>query len=687
MLKWLGLVLLGLAAATARAAGPVAPDDLVQARLLTEQSSVAPGQTLWTAIHFAIKPGWHIYWRNPGDAGVPTAISWQLPDGFSAGEIVWPAPEHFVLGGLGNYGYANSVDLLVPLTALNGLVAGGTAPLRAEASWLACAEICIPGTAKLDAALPVTEKPAVADPAAAALFAAARRQAPVPAPFEPRFGIADGEVRLFIPAAALAGLERPQAAFYPYDGNVIDQGAEPKQRRSADGIELVVPRAAGGGPAPATLDGVVAIRGANGERLYAVSANPAPGAGSQSGGAVTGWEALLLAFLGGLVLNLMPCVFPVLSLKVLSLAATVDTTGRRRHGLAYGAGVLLSFAALGGALLALRGGGAAIGWGFQLQSPLVVGMLAYLLFAMGLSLSGVAEFGGALAGVGGRFAGRGGAAGAFATGVLATVVATPCTAPFMGTALGFALVAPAALALAVFVALGAGMAAPLVLAALIPATGRMLPRPGPWMVLFKQLLAFPLYGTVAWLIWVLMQEAGPRGSLAALFGLVLVAFAVWIYGRTRLAAPVARRVGAGLAAAGIAAAVLLAATVAPAGAKPAPERGGGLAYEKFASGRLAVLAAEGKPVFVNLTAAWCLTCLVNEQATLDSAAVRDAFAARGIVALKGDWTRQDPDITAFLEKFGRSGVPLYVLYDRAGTPAVLPQILTQAELLRALEKI
>src|SRR3954471_19671526 len=195
MLKWLGLVLLGFAAATARAAGPVAPDDLVQARLLTEEPSVAPGQTLWTAIHFAIKPGWHIYWRNPGDAGVPTAISWQLPDGFSAGEIVWPAPEHFVLGGLGNYGYANSVDLLVPLTALNGLVAGGTAPLRAEASWLACAEICIPGTAKLDAALPVTEKPAVADPAAAALFAAARRQAPVPAPFEPRFGIADGEVR------------------------------------------------------------------------------------------------------------------------------------------------------------------------------------------------------------------------------------------------------------------------------------------------------------------------------------------------------------------------------------------------------------------------------------------------------------------------------------------------------------
>jgi thiol:disulfide interchange protein DsbD len=393
-----------------------------------------------------------------------------------------------------------------------------------------------------------------------------------------------------------------------------------------------------------------------------------------------------LAFLGGLILNLMPCVFPVLSLKVLSLAAATDAAERRRHGIAYAAGVVASFAVLGGVLLGLRAGGAAIGWGFQLQSPLVVGVLAYLLFAMGLSLSGVAEFGAALGGIGGRFAAHQGIGGSFATGVLATVVATPCTAPFMGTALGFALIAPVPVAVAVFVALGLGLAAPLTVAALVPALGRLLPRPGRWMLLLKQLMAFPLYGTVAWLVWVLSQEVGPQGGLAALFGLVCVGFAVWVYGLTSLAAPSVRRLGAGLAAAGAIAAILLAATVGPAGANAPTSRAphDGLAYEPFTPARLDAAIAVHQPVFVNLTAAWCLTCLLNEAATLDSGAVRQAFAARGVVALKGDWTRQDPAMTAFLQKHGRSGVPLYLLYDASGKATVLPQILTEAGVLAAL---
>jgi thiol:disulfide interchange protein DsbD len=387
------------------------------------------------------------------------------------------------------------------------------------------------------------------------------------------------------------------------------------------------------------------------------------------------------------VLNLMPCVFPVLSLKLLSLADIGDRAAHH-HAAAYAAGVILSFAALGGALLMLRAGGAAIGWGFQLQSPVVVGLLAYLLFAMGLSLSGVADFGGGLVGVGGRFAGRQGLAGAFATGVLATIVATPCTAPFMGAALGFALLAPAPLALAIFVALGIGLAAPLAVAALIPGLARLLPRPGRWMVLLKQLLAFPLYGTVAWLVWVLIQEVGPDGALAALFGLVLVGFAVWVYGTTRLAGPAMRRIGVGLAAVGTAAALLLAVTATPSIARPEKTATkSGLDYEPFSLARLEALTSERRPVFVNLTAAWCLTCLVNEHTTLDSAAIRHAFTEHQIVALKGDWTRQDPEITRYLQKFGRSGVPLYLLYDQAGTPNVLPQILTQSEVLDAVGKI
>jgi thiol:disulfide interchange protein DsbD len=381
-------------------------------------------------------------------------------------------------------------------------------------------------------------------------------------------------------------------------------------------------------------------------------------------------------------------------LKLLSVAqhAHGHRSERAYHGLAYTAGVLASFAALGIALLALRAGGQAVGWGFQLQSPVFVAVLAYLLFAMGLSLSGVAGFGGALGGVGGRLAARSGLAGTFFTGVLATIVATPCTAPFMGAALGFALIAPAAVAIGIFLAVGLGLAAPYLAASLTYRWQRLLPKPGRWMEFVKQLLAFPLYGTVAWLLWVLIQEVGPGDAFGALFGLVLVGFAVWVYGQTRLAAPLGWWLGTGLAAAGGAAAIFFAASLtgAPsAGAVPAKSAAlrDGLQYESFTPQRLAALETAGKPVFVNLTASWCVTCLINERVALDSAAVRQAFAERGIVPLKGDWTSQNPEITQFLQQFGRSGVPLYLLYSgRGGEPVMLPQILTAASVLDAIGK-
>jgi thiol:disulfide interchange protein len=679
-----------LATVPVRAAAPNIPAELVEARLAPESASVAPGTTLWIDLHLDIAPGWHTYWRNPGDAGLPTEIAWTLPAGFAAGDIVWPAPEHFVVAGLGNYGYRDAVDLLVPIAVTPDVEQSGTANFAAAVSWLVCSDICIPGEAKLALALPVGASPAAPDPAVKDLFAAARSHLPKPAGFEARFAMAGNEVRLILPKTAFAGLEQPSASFYPFEANAIDAAAEPKLQRRGDNFELPLARA--NTPAaivPAALDGVLVLRGANGpEKAVSLHATLAAiNRASDNSEGIVWWQALLFALLGGIVLNLMPCVFPVLSLKLLSLAGIGDRAAHH-HAAAYAAGVILSFAALGGALLILRAGGAAIGWGFQLQSPVVVGLLAYLLFAMGLSLSGVADFGAGLAGVGGRFAGRQGLAGAFATGVLATIVATPCTAPFMGAALGFALLAPAPLALAIFVALGIGLAAPMALATMIPGLARLLPRPGRWMVLLKQLLAFPLYGTVAWLIWVLIQEVGPDGSLMALFGLVLVGFAVWVYGTTRLAGPAMRRVGLGLAAAGTAAALILAVTASPSSARPGRIAArDGLGYEPFTPARLEALTAERRPVFVNLTAAWCLTCLVNEHTTLDSASVRDAFAKQQIVALKGDWTRQNPDVTAFLQQFGRSGVPLYLLYDRSGTPNVLPQILTQSEVLDAVGKI
>jgi len=678
--------------APAQAAAPVEPLDPVKAKLVPELRAIAPGTILWVDLHLEIAPGWHTYWRNPGDSGLPTEIAWTLPTGFSAGDIKWPVPERFVASGIGNYGYSRAVDLMVPIAVPQQFEPGAEARLEANASWLVCAEICIPGEAKLSLLLPVSVAPATPDPDATALFSAARNRQPRPAGFPAGFAVAGKEIRLSLPAAAVAGVDRPTVTFFPTDANLVDAAAEPKTERRGDGLDLVLTLAKG--PAATLpgdkLAGVLVMRAADGaERAYSIEATRSAAAPpAEPDTALPWWQALLFALLGGIALNLMPCVFPVLSLKLVGLASRGSEHEHRQQGIAYAAGVILSFAALGGVLLVLRAGGAAIGWGFQLQSPLVVGLLAYLLFAMGLSLSGVAEFGAGFAGIGSRFAGREGAFGAFATGVLATVVATPCTAPFMGAALGFALIAPAPLALAIFIALGVGLAAPLALASLVPAIARLLPRPGPWMGVFKQALAFPLYGTVAWLIWVLIQEVGPEGALPALFGLVFVGFAVWIYGLTRLSAPAARRLGAGLALAGIAAALIVAATAGPAGAGAprAPSRDA-LGYEPFSAARLAALASERRPAFVNLTAAWCITCLINERATLDNAAVRRAFDERRIVALKGDWTRQDPEISAFLQKFGRSGVPLYLLYDGSGTPVVLPQILTEATILSAIDKL
>ena len=675
-------VLASLALTGPALAAPPRATDLVKIDLAAEQTAPAPGSTVWLDLHLAASPGWHTYWRNPGDAGEATTIDWELPTGFNAGPIKWPIPQRFSADTITSYGYSGNTDLLVPVSVPK-TSPEGEQRLVADVKFLVCSDICIPGETKVALTL-AAARAETPDPAVAARFAAARARLPQPAPFATRFAATAHELRLIVPATATAGLRDPKADFFPDDENVI-AGAPPGVEMRGGGVELVLAKSAS--PAavvPATLSGILLLRGADGEeRGYQIAATPAPATVS-----LAWWQALVFAFAGGLILNLMPCVFPILSLKLLGFASA-DPAARHHHGLAYTAGVLASFTALGGALLALRAGGAAIGWGFQLQSPAVVALLAYLMLAMGLSLSGVAEFGAGVAGVGDRLAGRGGLLGAFFTGVLATVVASPCTAPFMAGALGAAVVAPAPLALMIFMALGAGLAAPLLLASFSPGVARILPRPGAWMGTLKQVLAFPLYATVAWLVWVLIQEVAPTGEFTALLGLVLVAFAVWAYGQSRSLALRARRLAGGLAAASMAAAIVMAAMLprADADAARAASTLDGLPYQSFTAARLASLTAEHKPVFVNLTAAWCITCLVNERATLDRAAVRDAFAAHGVVALKGDWTRQDPEIASLLESFGRSGVPLYLLYDGEGKPTVLPQILTEAEVIEAVAKL
>ena len=704
-----------LAFAFAAAASPIKTDH-VTATLESEVSVVAPGERFFVALRQQIIPKWHTYWINPGDSGLPTEIDWKLPEGAAAEPIVWPAPKRLPVGPLVNYGYENDVWLLVPITAPQDARPGDTLRLEGNARWLVCEEICIPEEGVLTLDVPVGEKTTI-DEGNRAGFASARAALPKPSPFEaataaPASPQAATPLRLAMPADMAATVA--EAYFFAERIDTVVHSAPQKFFASDKGLTLSLPT----GPLPLksgeTLKGILRVvekPAAGGQTLYfAVSAKPdatlvaaaggavAAGQGSGGGSGVGILEAMGLALLGGLLLNLMPCVFPILSMKALSLVQAASGARReaRLHGLLYVAGVLLSFLLVAGILLALRAAGEGIGWGFQLQSSWFVLLLAYLMFVIGLNLAGLFAFGGGrLAGMGDSLASRSGGTGAFFTGVLAVVVATPCTAPFMGVALGFALSQPTVQALAIFLALGLGMALPFLLLSIFPQALRLLPRPGPWMERFRQFLAFPMFATAAWLVWVLAQQSGPTGLALALAGMVLIAFSLWLARQIGAARrPTGRAVYAGLAGLALVAALATVPVIgSPVVAATAPTSESGSAtdgvWQPWSAARVEAARAEGKPVFANFTAAWCITCLVNERTVLSSEAVRNRFAAAGVVMLKADWTKRDTAISEALAKFGRSGVPLYVLYpaDPAKAPIVLPQILTEAGVIAELDRL
>ncbi|WP_462330439.1 protein-disulfide reductase DsbD family protein, partial [Thiohalocapsa halophila] len=534
-------------------------------------------------------------------------------------------------------------------------------------------------------------------------------------------------LRLRVPAAALpASID--DAYFFPETWGLVNHAAPQRWRREAgaDGGNLLLTLTPGdaAGSVPAT--GLLKVAGADGAvglRLDATAAaapgETGPGAASVSSAGPAGAQdlglplALAFALLGGLVLNLMPCVFPVLAIKALGLAGQGGArfSARALHGLAYTAGVIAFFLALGLLLLALRAGGAAVGWGFQLQSPLFVTLMAYLFVVLGMSLAGALTLGTGLMGIGqgldqgldqgmGRGGGRDGVGkaeghlGAFITGALAALVAAPCTAPFMGAALGYAMTVPWPAALAIVLALGLGMALPFLLLALSPGLARRLPRPGPWMETLKQALAFPMFATAAWLLWVLAVQTGTGGLAAALTGMLVLTFALWVQERTRYVRKPWPRVGVGAAVLGLGLALWLglgltgrepgAPSLTASDAGPGAGASAAIPAEPYSAERLAAARADGRPVFVNMTAAWCITCLVNERAALSRAAVARAFAERDVLYLKGDWTNRDPAITDYLAGFGRNGVPIYVFYPPDGEPRVLPQVLTEATVLRQI---
>ena len=647
----------------------------VDVELVADVAAAPPGGTFRLGVRFVPEKDWHVYWRNPGDSGEAPRIDWSLPPALAAGALEWPAPERIPAGPLVNFGYAGEMLLAAPVTVAPDVAAGAPLDLKAQAKWLVCNEDeCIPGGATLTLKMPVGTGETVA-PAVARLFAATRERLPVALPAGWRVAAhPDGE-RV---ALVVDGTPPPAdgaAFFFAHDREALDPSATQELTRGGNGFRLTLTPRTG---APQELAGVLRI----GARAYSVDAPvgaPAP---------ALPFVPIAFAFLGGMILNLMPCVFPVLALKALGLVGLGGEARRRvrRHGLVYAAGIVVSFWILAGILLAARAGGAELGWGFQLQSPAVIALLAGLFFWMSLVLLDVVTVGGSIMGVGQHLTTGDGDRAAFFTGVLATVVATPCTAPFMGTALGYALGQPAPVALAVFTSLGLGLAFPYVLITWAPALARHLPRPGAWMETLKQLLAFPLLATVAWLVWVASFQGGPPAVAAILIGLVLIAFAAWV---------AARFAGGGArvaATAAVAIAVLLAFRITPLDAPPPSEATAAartFAWEPFSPARIAEARAAGKPVFVDFTAAWCVTCQVNKKVALETSEVVAKMRELGVVAIRADWTRPDEQITRALQEFGRDGVPLYVLYSgkQNEPPRILPQILTPAIVISELEKL
>lgn len=671
----------------------------VKVTLIPEVRTIVPGAPFWVAVRLTMDPRWHTYWINPGDSGAPTDIKWNLPPGFEAGPIQWPHPERIEVPPLVSFGYEGETALLVRITPPRDLEMSERVTLAAHVSWLECEELCLPGETTVSAAV-ATGQAVDNDPTRAEFFSEARARLPLdPGEWKFAAGAGGGFVRLA--ATPPSWLKEPvaEAQFFPEMPGQFSNGRSPWGRGDG-GYVTDLPLSDESTAKTGRLTGVLVSksgwRGAGSERAIrvdvAIAANTSSlaAAGASASGGTGLMGAIGLAFIGGLILNLMPCVFPVLSIKVLSLVGQAEAPAgaRMRNAGAYSLGVLVAFWALAGLLIALRAGGEQLGWGFQLQSPPVIAGLASLFFLIALNLFGVFEVGMSLTRLSGK-SGEG-AGASFSSGLLATIVATPCTAPFMGSALGFALTQPAPAALAIFTSLGAGMAVPFVALAASPRLLRFLPRPGAWMETMKQALGFLLAATVVWLAWVLGQQTGSDGIAMLLAALVVQAVGAWVLGKwavlTRSAAVrrAAAIVAAVLIAGGAAAAVKLAGTGGP----PAKAVATGN-WEPYSEARVHELRAAGRPVFVDFGAAWCLTCQVNERVALSAAAVLAKFQEKNVAMLKADWTSRDPAITAALTKLGRSGVPTYVVYskDASAPPRLLPEVLTPTLVIDALDKL
>ncbi len=682
----------------ARAAeSAVASTDHDQATLVTDRDGWAAGRPLGVALRLRLAPGWHTYWSNPGDAGeAPTVVVTASGGGTGqTGTILWPTPKRLPEGPLMSYAYTG--DVLLPMILTPQKTGnGGPLLLKATADWLACANVCVPEHAALTLTLPDGDAPS----AQARLFAAARADTPVASPFAARIAV-DGTFTL--QGAGLSPASVAGAWLFPLETGVIDQvAAQAAQVR--DGLVTIPLKPTASFKPGRPFDAVVVLRDPTGQqRALSVQATPGgpgapavaalPQAASVRHPALGFGRMMLLALAGGIVLNLMPCVFPVLAMKAMALGRLSGMARReqRLSAVFYTAGILLAFGFLGGLMLGLRAAGSTVGWGFQFQSLAFVAGTCWLLFLVGLNLLGAFELGLRLAGTGQGWASRSGHAGDFATGLLAVLVATPCTAPFMGVAIAGALAAPAAVGMAVFLAMGLGLALPYLVFAGVPRLVTLLPRPGLWMEILKQAMAFPIFAACAWLAWVASIEGGSGGLLAVAVGLVLLGTGAWLFGLSQRIASEGDGAGGvrGARFSGFLALAFLLATLAllpgltrtPDGTRQAA---GDPGWQDFSDASLASLRAARRPVLVDMGAAWCVSCLVNERVAFRSDAVQAALASRRVALLKGDWTLHDAVITRFLAAHDRDGVPFYIYYPPGGEGRIWPQILTPSLVLREI---
>lgn len=646
--------------------------------LVSRDNALVPGRDAMLGLSFKLDPGWHVYWSNAGDSGDPPDVKWQFPAGITAAPMEFPAPKRLPLGPLMDFGYENAVLFPIPLQVAGSVATGTPAKLVGDVRWLVCREVCIPGKATLTLSLPLAGA-AAPNPAIAAAFQNAIDALPKPLPSGDSVQVKADRTNFYITVET--GSREATAEFFPLDQTQVANAAPQVVTPLADGVQLAIRKDENLSADPAQLRGLVELSGG---RAYNIAATVTAGVPVAAVPPQTNASELLrigaLAFLGGIILNLMPCVFPVLFIKGLGLLQSqgLARAASRKHGLVYALGILVSFWIIVGVLLLLRAGGSQFGWGFQFQSPTFVAIITLLLFFFGLSLAGLFEFGLSLTSAGGALAQKQGYSGSFFTGMLATVVATPCTAPFMGAAVGFALSQSVIVTFAIFTALALGLAFPYVLLTLFPEWTRVLPRPGAWMEVLKQAASVPIFGTVIWLLWLYAKLASVDLLVWLMAALLLVAIGGWMLHRW-----VRSGLGTAVAVLTIALAILLPVYGQHAGKTSREE------WQPWTPQAVAAAQQQGKPVFVDFTAAWCLSCQFNERTVLNSRTVENAMAKAHVVRLRADWTHYDGDITMALSQLGRSGVPTYVVYgSTAGSkPDVLPEALTQSAVVDALQRV